>query len=391
MTKTIMEASHAVSEAVKAVKPGVVAAYPITPQTHIVEKISEYVAEGELDSEYIRVESEFGAISACLGASATGVRTYTATAAQGLALMNEILFIVSGMRLPVGMTVANRAMSAPISIWNDHQDSISARDVGWLQFYAETGQEAYDLTLMQFKISEDSRVLTPSMVCLDGFTLTHVYEPITIPPQRDVDDFLPPYKPYHAILDPDQPLTHGAIGFPSHYMELRYTQVKAMEDSIKVIEEVFNEFSERFPAEIKNSRPEIYEPVEKYRLEDAEIVLIAMGSVCGTIKDVVDSLRDRGEKVGLLKLILYRPFPGEHIRKALEGVEKIAVMEKALSPGTTCPVYDEIRSLLYDQKERPDIRSFVVGIGGRDVKPDHVEKVYDMIKDNKGKEMEWMF
>lgn len=391
MTKTIMEASHAISEAVKAVKPAVVAAYPITPQTHIVEKISEYVAEGELDSEYIRVESEFGAISACLGASATGVRTYTATAAQGLALMNEILFIVSGMRLPVGMTVANRAMSAPISIWNDHQDSISARDVGWLQFYAETAQEAYDLTLMQFKISEDSRVLTPSMVCLDGFTLTHVYEPMTIPPQKDVDDFLPPYKPYHAILDPDQPLTHGAIGFPSHYMELRYTQVKAMEESIKVIEEVFNEFNGRFPAEIKNSRPEIYEPVEKYRLEDAEIVLIAMGSVCGTIKDVVDSLRDRGEKVGLLKLILYRPFPGEHIRKALGGVKKIAVMEKALSPGTTCPVYDEIRSLLYDKKERPDIRSFVVGIGGRDVKPDHVEKVYDMTKDNKGREVEWMF
>ncbi|MCK4491848.1 MAG: hypothetical protein KAU03_04435 [Candidatus Altiarchaeales archaeon] len=391
MTKTIMEASHAISEAVKAVKPAVVAAYPITPQTHIVEKIAEYVADGELDSEYIRVESEFGAISACLGASATGVRSYTATAAQGLALMNEILFIISGMRLPVGMTVANRAMSAPISIWNDHQDSISARDVGWLQFYAETGQEAYDLTLMQFKISEDKRVLTPSMVCLDGFTLTHVYEPITIPPQKEVDDFLPTYKPYHAILDPDQPLTHGAIGFPSHYMELRYTQVKAMEESIKVIEEVFNEFSERFPAEIKNSRPEIYEPVEKYRVEDAEIVLIAMGSVCGTIKDVVDSLRDRGEKVGLLKLILYRPFPGEHIRKALGGVKRIAVMEKALSPGTTSPVYDEIRSLLYDKKERPDIRSFVVGIGGRDVKPDHVKKVYDMTKDNKGKEVEWMF
>jgi len=196
---------------VKAVKPAVVAAYPITPQTHIVERISEFVADGKMDCEYIRVESEFGAISACLGAQATGVRTYTATAAQGLALMNEILFIVSGMRLPVGMTVVNRALSAPINIWNDHQDTISARDVGWLQFYAETAQECYDLTVMQYKISEDKRVLLPSMVCLDGFTLTHVYEPVSILKQSQVDEFLPEYEPYHAILDPEQPLTLGPI------------------------------------------------------------------------------------------------------------------------------------------------------------------------------------
>ena len=210
----IMEASHAISEAVKMAKPAVIPAYPITPQTHIVEKIADFVADGDIDSEYIMVESEFAAMSACLGASATGVRTYTATASQGLALMYEVLFIVSGMRLPVCMTLANRAMSAPISIWNDHQDSISVRDCGWIQLYAETAQECYDLTLMQFKISENKKVLLPSMVCLDGFTLSHVYEPTDILSQEQVDDFLPGYTPFHAILDPEQPLTLGPIAFP---------------------------------------------------------------------------------------------------------------------------------------------------------------------------------
>jgi len=389
--KTIMEASHAVSEAVKSVKPGVVAAYPITPQTHIVERISEFIANSEMDCEYIRVESEFGAISACLGASATGVRTYTSTAAQGLALMHEVLFIASGMRLPIGMTVANRALSAPINIWNDHQDSISARDCGWIQFYAETAQECYDLTIMQFRISEDKRVLLPSMVCLDGFTLTHLYEPVYILPQRKVDEFLPEYKPYHSILDPEQPLTLGPIGFPSHYMELRYSQVKALDDSINVIKEVFDEFSDSFPPEIENSRPERYYHVEDYKLEDAEIAFVAMGSVCGTIKVMVDRLRKKGERVGLLKLITYRPFPKNAIIDSLRGVKKVAVLEKAISPGGNGPVFDEIRSLFYDEMERPEIRDFIIGLGGRDVTFMHIKKIYDMVKNDKGEGLEWIF
>ncbi|RLI95022.1 MAG: pyruvate ferredoxin oxidoreductase [Candidatus Altiarchaeales archaeon] len=389
--KTIMEASHAVSEAVKSVKPGVVAAYPITPQTHIVERISEFIANGEMDCEYIRVESEFGAISACLGASATGVRTYTSTAAQGLALMHEVLFIASGMRLPIGMTVANRALSAPINIWNDHQDSISARDCGWIQFYAETAQECYDLTIMQFRISEDKRVLLPSMVCLDGFTLTHLYEPVYILPQRKVDEFLPEYKPYHSILDPEQPLTLGPIGFPSHYMELRYSQVKALDDSINIIKEVFDEFSDSFPPEIENSRPERYYHVEDYKLDDAEIAFVAMGSVCGTIKVMVDRLRKKGERVGLLKLITYRPFPKNAIIDSLRGVKKVAVLEKAISPGGNGPVFDEIRSLFYDEMERPEIRDFIIGLGGRDVTFMHIKKIYDMVKNDKGEGLEWIF
>lgn len=391
MTKQIMEASHAIAEAVKMAKPAVIAAYPITPQTHIVEKLSEFVADGETEAEYIRVESEFGAISACLGASATGVRAYTATCSQGLALMHEVLFVISGMRLPICMTVVNRALSAPINIWNDHQDSISARDTGWIQMYAETSQECYDLTLMQFKISENKRVLTPSMVCLDGFTLSHVYEPVDIPTQKKVDDFLPGYAPHHAVLDPEQPLTLGPIGFPSEYMELRKSQVDAMENSIKVLEEVYKEFSESFPVKIKDSRPEEYLHLEEYRMDDVEVVLVAMGSVCGTIKTEVDKLRSKGEKVGLLKLITYRPFPREAIKKALKGVEKVAVLEKAVSPGGDGPLYCEISSAFYEEKEKPGLRNFMVGLGGRDVTFDRINRIYEMTKTGEGKKQEWIF
>jgi len=391
MGKQIMEASHAISEAVKMVKPGVIAAYPITPQTHIVEKISEFVADGELDSQYIRAESEFGAISACLGASATGVRSYTATASQGLALMFEVLFIISGMRLPVCMTLANRSISAPISIWNDHQDSISIRDAGWIQLYAETAQECYDLTIMQFRISEDRRVLLPSMVCMDGFVLTHLYEPLDIHPQEEVDDFLPEYEPFHAILDPKQPLTQGPIGFPSHYMELRKSQIDATKGSLRIIESIFNEFSKKFPVEIKNSRPDDYRVIEEYKTDDADIIFVAMGSICGQIKVVIDKLRKNGEKAGLAKIVVYRPFPDDAIRKALYNADKVAVIERAISAGANAPIFDEIRSLFYDDSRRPNIRSFIVGIGGRDVTLKHIEKIYYMIKEDKGKKEEWMF
>ena len=389
--KTVMEASHAISEAVKMIKPQVIAAYPITPQTHIVERISEYVANGEIDSQYILVESEFAAISACLGAEATGVRAYTSTSSQGLALMFEVLFIVSGMRLPVGMTVVNRALSAPINIWNDHQDSMSCRDTGWLQLYAETAQECFDLTLMQYKISENKDVLLPSMVCLDGFTLSHVYEPFYVAGEKDVKDFLPDYVPTHAVLDPEQPLTLGPIGFPSHYMELRSAQVEAMEDSIKVIEKTFKEFSDKFPVQIKGSRPEKYFHVEEYRMEDADIAFVALGSVCGSVKDVVDDLRTKGEKAGLVKIITYRPFPRDALKKALKDVKKVAVIEKAVSPGGYGPVFEELSSLLYEAKSGADIRNFVVGLGGRDVKLDHIQKIYDMTKKGSGKRQEWLF
>jgi pyruvate ferredoxin oxidoreductase alpha subunit len=389
--KHVMEASHAISEAVKMIKPNVIAAYPITPQTHIVERLSEYVANKEIDAEYIRVESEFAAISACLGAEATGVRAYTSTSSQGLALMFEVLFIVSGMRLPIGMTVVNRALSAPINIWNDHQDSMSCRDSGWLQLYAETAQECFDLTVMQYKISENKDVLLPSMVGLDGFTLSHVYEPFYIPEQKDIDAFLPEYVPTHAILEPEQPLTLGPIGFPSHYMEMRRAQVDAMEGSLKVIEKVYKEYSEKFPVQIKGTRPEKYYHIEEYKMDDAEIAFVAIGSVCGSIKDVIDDLRSKGEKVGLVKIITYRPFPMEAVKKSLKNVKKVAVVEKAISPGSNGPVFEEICSVLFEAKSGADVRNYIVGLGGRDVKLDHIQKIFDMAKKGQGKKQEWMF
>jgi pyruvate ferredoxin oxidoreductase alpha subunit len=377
---------------VKQIKPAVIAAYPITPQTHIVERLSEFVANGEIKSEYIRAESEFGAISACLGASATGVRSYTSTSSQGLALMNEILYIIAGMRLPVLMTNVNRALSAPINIWNDQQDSMSVRDSGWLQLYAETGQESYDLTIMQAKISEHRDVLLPSMVCPDGFTLSHVYEPVDIVEQAQVDAFLPEYKPTHAILDPDQPLTQGPIGFPSHYMEFRFDLHDTMNKSLKVIEDVYGEFNKMFPVAIKNSRPERYYHVEEYRMGDAEIALVSMGSVCGTIKVVVDMMREKGIKVGLLKIITYRPFPKKVIADKLKGAKKIAVIEKAISMGSGGPLYQEIASTLYEMKQTStELRNFIVGLGGRDVTLDHVKNIIELTKKGEGKKEEWMF
>ena len=305
--------------------------------------------------------------------------------------MFEVLFIVSGMRLPVCMTLANRAMSAPISIWNDHQDSISARDIGWIQMYAENAQECHDLTLMQFKISEDKRVLVSSMVCMDGFVLTHLYESIDIHSKQQIEDFLPEYEPYHAVLDPEQPMTQGPIGFPSEYMELRKSQIDATENSINVIEEVFGDFSDRFPVEIKDARPETYRVVEEYKTDDAEIVFVALGSICGQIKVVIDRLREKGEKVGLAKIVVYRPFPRQALKKILGRTSKVAVLERALSPGANTPIYDELRSLMYDSSDRPKIRNFVVGIGGRDVRLEHVSRIYEMMKQDKGKTEEWMF
>ena len=381
----VMEASHAVAESVKSVEPDVIAAYPITPQTHIVERISEFVANNEIKSEYIRVESEFSAISACLGASATGVRAYTSTSSQGLALMHEILFIVSGMRLPVCMSMVNRALSAPINIWNDHQDSISERDTGWIQLYVETGQEAYDMTIMQHKISEDKRVLLPSMVCMDGFTLSHVYEPVDILEKAQVDSFLPKYKPVHAILDPKEPLTQGPIGFPTHYMEFRKELCDAMDGSLKVIEEVMADYSKRFPVAIKDARPEKYFHVEEYMMGDADVVLVAMGSVCGTIKEVIDQLRAKKVKAGLLKIITYRPFPKELIAKKLAPYKNVAIVEKALSPGLGGPLYHEIASAMYEAGAKSKLRNFIVGLGGRDVRLDHVERIIDMTMSGKGK------
>lgn len=354
----VISTNRAIAEAVKMCKPEVVPVFPITPQTTISEYLAQFVADGDLRAEYIMVESEHSSISAAVGASGAGVRTFTATSSQGLALMHEILFVAAGMRTPIVMGNANRALSAPLSIWNDQQDSISERDTGWMQFFAENAQEALDFVIQAYKISEDHEVLLPSMVCVDGFILTHTVEPVDIPSQEDVDKFLPPYEPI-SYLDPKDPMSLGTFTDPDYYMEARHDMEVAMEGAKDIIRRVNKEFEEVFGRK--------YNLVEKYKTEDAEIILVAMGSICGTIKTVIDRLREKGEKVGLLKVISYRPFPQEDIYEAVKGARRIAVLDKNISFGIGGVLFNEIKA-----KMDVDASGFILGLGGREVSPDDI-------------------
>jgi pyruvate ferredoxin oxidoreductase alpha subunit len=304
-----------------------------------------------------------------LGASATGVRVFTATSSQGLLYMGEVVFNIAGMRLPIVMINANRAVSAPLNIWNDQQDSVSMRDSGWIQLYAENNQEACDLTLQAYRIAEDHRVMLPVMVCVDGFVLPHAFEVVDLPSQEEVDAYLPPYQPIYK-LDPDNPLTMGAFAEPDKYMETRYMIQRTMETSIPIIESVSQEFKRIF-------RRAAGGLMEKYRVEDATTVVVAMGSMAGTIKDVADDLRNKGQKVGVLRLITYRPFPKEALYEALKGAQNIVVMEKALSLGASTPLTVELRSVFHGRPVSPRISGFVIGLGGRDVTIDDLKYAID--------------
>ena len=367
--RKVVEGSVAVAEAIKAVRAQVIAAYPITPQTHIVQELSELVANGELNAEFVRVESEHSAASAVLGASAVGARAYTASSSQGIMLMAEVLFNIAGMRFPVVMTTANRALSAPINIWNDQQDSYSVRDAGWIQLYAEDNQEAVDLHIQAYRIAEDLRVQLPVMVCMDGFVLTHSYEPVDIPEVEQVDRFLPPYKPAR-VLDPTAPRTFGTYA-EEGYTETRYAIVQAMNRAKGVIEEVAAEYEHAFGRYSGGL-------IQGYRLEDAEMVLMATGSIMGLLKSVVDELRAEGRKVGALKLVSYRPFPTEALAKALTGVRKVAVFEKAISLGGTGILAADLRSALHGYKGSAEVSSFIVGLGGKDITPDTIHKAVEI-------------
>lgn len=377
MTKKVITANEAVSEAVKLVKPQVIPVYPITPQTSISEYLAQFVANGDIDAEYIKVESEHSAISAALGASGTGVRVFTATSSQGLMLMHEILYAAAGMRMPIVMADANRSISAPLSIWNDQQDSIAQRDSGWLQTYAENGQDSLDSILMAYRISENNKVLLPSMVCLDGFILTHTVEPVEIPTQEQVDRFLPKYKPEHAFLDPNQPKSLGTLTDPDYYMETRYQLEKSMVNSIDVIEEVNKEFEEIFDRK--------YGLIEEYKCEDAEIIIVAMGSICSTVRACVDDMIEHGEKVGLLKIRTYRPFPQEQIQKALKNAEKVAVLDKNVTFGVSGG------ALYNDIKAKTDVEAydFILGLGGRDITPKDIDEVVEKTK-TPTKDINWI-
>ena len=354
-----LEVSVAIGEAVKLADADVIAAYPITPQTHIVENLAQLVADGELDAEFIPVESEHSAMSACLGSAATGARTFTATAGQGLELMHEVLYVASSMRLPIVMTVANRALSAPLSVWGDHSDVMSVRDTGWIQIFTENGQEVVDNVLCAFRIAEDHRVLLPVMIHLDGFHLSHMIEAMFFPEQGEVDQFLPPNN-YPLPLDPNKPVTMGDFGPPAIYSEAKWAQEVNIRASRDVILQCWQEFGDRFGRH--------YSPVEHYRTEDAKVLLLTMGSFSETAATAVDEMRSEGKNVGLVKLRLWRPFPFDEIRQAVKGAEVLIVLDRALSfGGPGGPVCSEVKSALYHQEKSPKVVSFVGGLGGRDI------------------------
>jgi pyruvate ferredoxin oxidoreductase alpha subunit len=367
MAKAILEGAMAVAHAVARCRPEVVAAYPITPQTHISEELSTICADGDLDAEFVKVESEFGAGSVCLGASAAGARAYTATSSQGLMLMAEVLWNMAGMRLPVVLACANRSVSAPLSIWCDHQDAESIRDCGVLQLYAEDAQEACDQHVIAFRVAEDRRVLLPVMVNLDGFLLTHVFEPVELPDQELTDKFIGKYEALYK-LDTDNPMSFGCFTEPDKCMEGRWMIHDAALRSLSVIEEVSAAFARAFG---RNSGGLL----EEYKSADAETVLVAKGSICGTIKDVVDGLRDQGRKVGLVRVKTFRPFPRAALLKALAGAKRIAVIEKGGSFGAGGVMTPEIKEALYDAGVRVPVSGFCVQLGGREVTPDGIREI----------------
>ncbi|HEY7457017.1 MAG TPA: hypothetical protein VH703_07055 [Solirubrobacterales bacterium] len=349
-----LEGSAAVAETVALCRPEVVCAYPISPQTHIVEGLSDLVRADRLSGcEYVMVESEFAALSVCIGASAAGARAYTATASQGLLYMAEALYNASGLGLPIVMTVANRAIGAPINIWNDHSDAMSQRDCGWIQLYAETNQEAADLHIQAFRIAE--RLSLPVMVCMDGFVLTHAHERVDMPSAERVDAFLPPFEP-RQVLDPADPVTIGAMVGPEAFAEVKYLAHAKQMQALDTIPEVAAEFEREF------GRPS-GGLVRGYRSEDAETIVVALGSVLGTIEDTIDELRDEGTKIGALAIKSFRPFPLEEVRAALAGAERVVVLEKALAVGIGGIVSANVRMALSGIQLHG--YTVVAGLGGR--------------------------
>lgn len=368
--KVGIEVSIAAAEAIGLCDVDVVAAYPITPQTHVVEHLSELVASGHLDAEFVPVESEHSAMSVCCGSAAAGARTFTATAAQGLALMAEIVYIAASMRLPIVMFLSNRALSGPLSIWNDHSDTMMVRDSGWIQVFCENGQEVYDAMFHAFRVAEDSKVQLPVMVNVDGFVLTHVIEPIEFWDKEMVKTYLPPFEPVHRLY-PDKAITMGAFGMPEIYVEQKMAHENALLNSRPVIEKAWDEL-----AQVTGRK---YSAVEQYETEGAETIIFAMGSICETASLAVDAFRAQGKKVGLVKLRLWRPFPAEDVRKVLGAAKDVVVLDRSISLGAaSAPVTSEIRALMYHEPQRPNIHCMIAGIGQRDVTPEDVVKMVEM-------------
>ena len=375
--KQVLEGSQAVAEAVRLARVQVVSAYPITPQTHIVEILSDYCATGKMNAKFLRVESEHSCMAALIGAQSSGVRTFTATSGQGLALMHELLHWASGARLPIVMAEVNRALAPGWNIWVDQTDSLAQRDTGWIQFYCEDSQEVIDTTLQAYKLAES--VALPVMVVLDAFFLSHTYEPVDVPEQEEADRFLPPYEARFE-LNPKNPCTFGPLVPPAVYMEMRHDMAAAMDTALTNFARIEDDYERIFGRR--------YGAVEAIACDDAEIVFVTSGTVTSTARLVLENLRARGEKLGILKIKLFRPFPFEFIRKALEGAKKIAVIDRNFSFGASGIFAQEVRAALCNAPVHAPVFGYIAGIGGRDVTPEVLEEIYWKTKNSAAPERE---
>jgi 2-oxoisovalerate ferredoxin oxidoreductase alpha subunit len=376
MARMIVDtANHLAGYAAKAARVKVVAAYPITPQTTVVEKIADFVENGEMEAEYIRVESEHSAMVACIAAAAAGVRTFTATSSHGLALMHEALHWASGSRLPIVMVVVNRAMGAPWSIWPDFSDSLSQRDTGWIQFYCADNQEVFDTIIHAYKLCENEKVFLPAMICLEGFILSHTYAPASVPDQDEIDKFLPEYK-CGWTLDINHPYSHANLVAPEYYMEFRYMIQEAMENAKQLIPQIDHDYGKHFGREYGGL-------VEKYKCEDADLVMLTMGTMASDAKLAVDKMRREGLKVGSARVRVYRPYPVEEILNLAKDVQMISTIDRHISFGMEGFLASETKAALYDQKDKPLVAGFIAGLGGRDVTADTIERMAQ-------KSLKWM-
>ena len=363
-----LNGNQTIGEATRQVDPDVIAAYPITPSTAIVETIAKFKADGLITGEFVCPESEHSAMSLCIGAASAGGRVMTATASQGLALMWEMLYIAAGLRLPIVAAIVNRSLSAPINIHGDHSDTMGARDSGWVQIYSENSQEAYDNFIQAFRIAEHLDVRTPVLVGLDGFIISHSMEVIRVEDDAEVKKFIGEYKSVYPLLDSKLKMTVGPIDFTDYYFEHKRNQIEGIENAPPVIEEVGKEFGKKFGRE--------YGFFEEYRLDDAELCIVVMSSAAGTCKDAIDEMRSEGKRVGLLKPRIFRPFPHQRIAEVLIKMKAVAVLDRSSSPGAFgAPLFTEIRSALYDYEERPKIANYVYGLGGRDIKIEHFKDI----------------
>jgi len=370
MSKVIaLMGDQAAAEAMRQIEPDVVAAYPITPQTEIVMTFAQFVADGRVQTEMIPVESEHSAMSACVGAAASGARTMTATSANGLALMWEIVYIAASTRLPIVMPVVNRALSAPINIHCDHADTMGARDSGWIQIYCENNQEVYENIIMAVRIAEHRNILLPVMVCQDGFITSHAVEGVKVYDDKQVKDFIGEYQFRHSLLDVDNPVTYGPLDLQDYYFEHKRQQSEAIKNSLKAIPEIFAEFKRHFGVE--------YDFIETYKLNDADMAIVVLSSTAGTTKVVVDELRAQGKKVGLLKPRFFRPFPKDKIIQALSGLKAVAILDRSESfSNQGGPLFTEIRSALLDEPKKPLTVNYIYGLGGRDINTKQLKSVY---------------